>query len=119
VNAVAVAGRALLRPSGAERLLPLALTCFTLEDSLSGHGYGSSFYLQSFSPNKKLRHFVARGLDDAAKRLSRDSHSFGGGIMVQSFPVSQPDGLKLIQSKDDLLQTRERHGPRLEIGDFW
>jgi hypothetical protein len=119
VNAVAVAGWARLWPSGAERLLPLVLTGIAFECSLSGHGYGSSFYLQSFSPSKKLRHFVARRLDDSTERLARDSHSFGGGIMVQSFPVGKPDGLKLIKGKHHLLQLRERHGSRLEIGDFW
>jgi hypothetical protein len=118
VNAVAVAGRALLRPSRAERLLPFVLTGIAFECSLSGHGHGSSFYLQSFSPTEKFRNFVARGLDDAAKRLPRDSHSFGGGIVVQSFPVSQPDGLKFIKGDDHLLQPRERHGSRLEIGHF-
>jgi hypothetical protein len=116
VNAVAVAGWALLRSSGAEWYLPFVLTGIAFEGTLSGHGYGSSFYFQSFSPSKKFRHFVARGLDDAAKRLPRNSHSLGGGIVVQSFPVSQPDSLKFIKGDDHLFQPRERHGSRLEVG---
>ena len=60
--------------------------------------------LQGLAVDKGIGHFAARRFDDAREGGSGDFHLIGGGFLILTLEVGEPEGLDFIETKDDELE---------------
>jgi hypothetical protein len=66
---------------------------------LADEGHRSPSDAQGASEDEGLGHFAARGLDDARKRGTRDSHPRGSVVLVEALEVGEAEGLQLVDAQ--------------------
>lgn len=83
---------------------------------LPTHGKGPTLDSQGAALHQGLGHFDMRGVKHPAKGRPGNPHPFCGGLLVEPFFVGEAECLKLFHRQSDLLEHRQWHRPRLEVG---
>jgi len=76
---------------------------------------GPTFYPNSTAIHEGYSHFSVGRIQYAAEGSPGNSHTLGSFLLVEVFHVSQSEGFQLLDGDDYLLQSSQRHGPRLEV----
>ena len=69
-----------------------------------GMGAGFQLNLQSLAVDEGIGYFATRRFDDAREGGSGDFHLIGGGFLILTLEVGEPEGLNFIETKDDELE---------------
>jgi hypothetical protein len=82
------------------------------------HGVISSFYFYRFGIHNAIRHLFSGTGDDIAECLPGDFHFLRGTLMIQTFQISQPQGLELVHGQTDFIQSTHWYPGRFKIIGF-